>query len=129
MKALAPWLLAGLVLGRAVPARADDADPWFGRDKALHFGVSFGLAGGAYTLAAPWLKPPRWRALTGFSVAFAAGLAKEAWDATGHGDASVRDLTWDLVGSLSGTLLAWGVDRALGRRRARRHPVTLGFAF
>ena len=49
--------LPALALGLAAavtPARASaaDPDPWLGPDKALHFGISAGLAGGGYALSA-----------------------------------------------------------------------------
>ena len=43
---LLPPLVAALVLCFAAEARAEDE--WWGRDKALHFGVSGALAAGGY---------------------------------------------------------------------------------
>lgn len=100
-------------------ARADD-DPWIAPDKGLHFGVSLGLAAGGYGLSSVWIEQPRYRALLGFSFALSLGLAKEAWDAAGHGDPSMRDVTWDILGGLTGTALAWGVDLAVKRSRRKR---------
>ena len=40
------WLLLLALALAARPATASDADPWFGPDKALHFGLSAGLAAG-----------------------------------------------------------------------------------
>jgi putative lipoprotein len=98
-------------------ARAEDA--WFARDKGLHFGVSAGLAAGGYGVSAVWLEP-RWaRATAGFASAFGLGLAKEAWDATGRGDPSGRDVAWDAIGALTGTAVAWGIDLAFQHRRSR----------
>jgi putative lipoprotein len=109
-------------------ARADDA--WLAPDKGLHFGVSLGLAASGYGLSTVFLEPPRYRALVGFSFALSLGLAKEAWDAAGHGDPSWRDVTWDILGGLSGTALAWGIDLALKRRaRIRSASRPLAFAF
>ena len=39
-----------------------------------------------------------------------AGVSKEVWDAFGHGDASWRDLAWDVVGTATGVLFAAGID-------------------
>jgi putative lipoprotein len=114
-------LLAALLLWSclaASSARADDE--WLAPDKGLHFGVSLGIAAGGYGLSSVWLEQPRYRALAGFSVSLAAGLAKEAWDAAGHGDPSWRDITWDILGGLSGTALAWGMDLAVERVRRKR---------
>jgi putative lipoprotein len=111
-------LLTVLLLGiQATRVRADDA--WLAPDKGLHFGVSLGLAASGYGLSSLVLEEPRYRALVGFSFALSLGLVKEAWDAAGHGDASWRDVTWDILGGLSGTALAWGIDVALQRARAR----------
>jgi len=55
------------------------------------------------------------RIVAAATVALAAGVLKEVWDLTGHGDASWRDLTWDVVGTTTGVLLAYGIDWAIGR--------------
>ncbi|MFT3923720.1 MAG: hypothetical protein QM778_14405 [Myxococcales bacterium] len=126
MRFVALLLLASLCLSPNGTARAEDA--WVAPDKGLHFGVSLGIAAAGYGVSSVWLERRPYRALSGFSVALAAGIAKEAWDAAGHGDPSWRDFTWDLLGSLSGTALAWGIDLAVARRRRRcRAPrVSLG---
>ena len=111
--ALSVSLLAG-----ARPARADD---WWGRDKALHFGVSAGLAAGGYTVGAAAFDA-RWKALAlGGGVSAAAGIGKEALDLTGYGDPSWKDLTWDAIGIVTGLALAWTVD-ALVRGVSSEHP-------
>lgn len=93
-----------------LPSRARAQDAWVGRDKALHFGVSAAIAASAYGVSAIWIERPAFRFLTGSAVALAAGAGKEIWDATGHGDPSLKDFTWDVVGTLSGAGLALGVD-------------------
>ena len=95
------------------PARATEADPWFGRDKALHFGASAVIAAGGYALAATATETRPPRLLIGGGLALAAGLGKELLDAAGSGDASFRDLTWDVVGTVTGLGVAWLVDRLL----------------
>jgi hypothetical protein len=50
-------------------------------------------------------------------------VLKEVWDLTGHGDASWRDLTWDVVGTTTGVLLAYAIDWAIGRLRGHRPPM------
>lgn len=104
--ALAVWLLPK-------PALAADEDPWWGRDKALHFGVSATIAGVGYATSSLWLDRRWQRATAGGSLALAAGLAKEGWDMTGAGNPSYRDLTWDLAGALAGVGVAWAIDVAL----------------
>ena len=106
-------VLAALAVALAAmpEARAAEADPWFGRDKALHFGATFTLAGGGY--AGAGLRSPRTgvRAATGAGLAFGAGVVKEVYDRGAGGDASWRDLTWDVVGTATGVLVAWVLDR------------------
>ncbi|MGI5865733.1 MAG: hypothetical protein ACOX6T_27230 [Myxococcales bacterium] len=115
-------------------AFAGSADPWFGKDKALHFGVSALLAGGGYALGAlaceeewaPWV--------AGAGLALGAGAAKELYDLAGGGSASFRDLAWDAAGMAVGLLTAWAIDKLLFGRDARAeraarlfgptHPVT-----
>jgi putative lipoprotein len=105
-------------------ARAQDADPWLSRDKALHFDVSAGIAAAAYGVSAGWIAPDaRWTALAiGGGVALAAGVGKELVDAT-HvfgGDPSWKDLTWDVIGTVAGLAIAWGMDLLLGGVSAQR---------
>lgn len=115
MRMAAALVLAGFTMSST--AKAQDADPWFARDKALHFDVSAGIAAAGYGVSAGWLVDARWKALAiGGGVALAAGAAKELLDAT-HvlgGDPSWRDFTWDVIGTLAGLAIAWGVDLLLG---------------
>jgi len=94
-------------------AQAAEPDPWFGRDKAIHFSVSFALAGNAYADSSAFTKRTCIRVLSGVGVALSAGIAKELADRYDGGDASWRDLAWDAVGTATGTLVAWLVDRYL----------------
>ena len=98
------------VLVGARPARAADPDPWFGRDKALHFSLSAALATGGYGAMALATDDRRVRLAVGGGFAFSLGIAKELWDLSGHGDASWRDLTWDAVGTVTGLAFAAAVD-------------------
>jgi putative lipoprotein len=114
---------AAALFALARPAAAQDADPWFARDKALHFDASAGLAAAGYAASAGWLVDARWKALAvGGGFALAAGAGKELLDAT-HvfgGDPSWRDFTWDVVGTVAGLALAWGMDLLLGGVGAQR---------
>jgi len=112
MKARATLIL---LLLAAAPARAADPDPWFGHDKKLHFEVSAALASGGYGAAALVTDDRRARLAVGGGFALSAGVAKELWDLSGHGDASWRDLTWDAVGTVTGLALAYAVDWAAQR--------------
>ncbi|MGC4093620.1 MAG: hypothetical protein QM756_38120 [Polyangiaceae bacterium] len=92
---------------RAERARADD---FWGPDKTLHFGVSAGLGAGGYALGALAWERPWQRALAGASLSLTAGVAKELWDVSGHGDPSWKDLAWDGIGCGVGVGLALGAD-------------------
>ena len=97
-----------LLLFSALPVRADT---WWGSDKALHLGVSVGLAAGATAVTAAWIEDPLERAAIGVVSSLSLGVAKELFDGLGLGEASFRDLTWDLIGSVVGASLAWIVER------------------
>lgn len=109
-------LMAGLGLANPRPTLAQD--DWFGRDKALHFSVSLGLAGAGYGVSASFLDDPPARAAVGASFALLLGASKEIWDARGRGQASWRDLTWDVLGAATGVLFAYLIDRWVHARRA-----------
>jgi putative lipoprotein len=94
------------------PAAADP-DPWWGQDKAVHFSACFMAAGDGYATAAVLSKQGSHRLLAGFGFAVAAGAGKELVDLTGGGDASLRDLTWDVVGGATGAAISWLIDRYL----------------
>jgi putative lipoprotein len=109
--------LVAAIGASAVPARADDPDPWISRDKAFHFDVSAGLAAAGYGVSAGWIVDARWKALAiGGGLALVVGAGKELVDATGiaGGDPSWKDFTWDALGAVAGLALAWGVDLLLG---------------
>lgn len=96
------------LLVAALPARAD---AWWGPDKALHLGVSVGLAATATAVTAAWIDAPLDRAIIGALGAFSLGLAKEVADGLGLGTPSLRDLAWDLVGCVVGAALVYVVER------------------
>jgi putative lipoprotein len=97
----------------AVPPVVAEPDPWWGQDKALHFSACFVLAGDGYATAAVLSPRESHRLLASFGVALAAGAAKEAYDRSSDGDASLRDLTWDVVGAATGAAISWIIDRYL----------------
>jgi putative lipoprotein len=106
--------LAGTTFAAAT-ARAADPDPWFGRDKALHFGASALIASDGYFGAALATDDRRVRLGVGGGLALAAGVGKELWDLSGRGDASWRDLTWDVVGTVTGLAFAAAADWAVAK--------------
>jgi uncharacterized protein YfiM (DUF2279 family) len=71
MQRAASILLAISLLTAAKAASAADPDPWLGPDKALHFGASAILAGGAYGLSTPLTDTRFVRLLVGRGVALA----------------------------------------------------------
>lgn len=117
-------LAGALMLGGSPVAQAaePESDPWLGADKALHFGVSAGLATGGYAVSAALLDARGHALILGGSFALGAGIAKELLDLTGSGDPSWKDLTWDVLGTASGLALAWSLDLAL-RGVSRGHPL------
>jgi putative lipoprotein len=67
---------------------------------------------------------PWQRAALGGGFGFSLGIAKEIYDATGRGDPSWRDLTWDLIGCGLGVGVALLIDYAL-RSPPRQEPAAL----
>jgi putative lipoprotein len=99
-------------------ASAEESDPWWGKDKALHFGVSAGLAAGGYGVSSLVLEERWQRATAGAAFSLTLGVGKELWDLSGRGNASWKDLTWDLAGTLVGTGLALVIDLAISGTRS-----------
>jgi putative lipoprotein len=87
-------------------------DPWFGRDKWLHFAASAVVQGGAYAL---FRQDARYAvaAQRAAIVTAAVGVGKELydWRHPARHDASWRDLAWDGVGGVAATVVAHQVDR------------------
>jgi putative lipoprotein len=97
----------------APKARAAGDDPFFGRDKALHFVVAGTIAGVGYGITTA-VASDRWKAFAvGGGAAVAAGALKEGADAVGFGDPSWKDFAWDVIGAACGLGVAWAVDVAL----------------
>jgi uncharacterized protein YfiM (DUF2279 family) len=115
VRKILPALAVALLLGPTPAAAQDD---WLGRDKALHFGATFVLAGAGYAGGAALSREPVVRLGTGAMLAMGAGIAKEMSDRSG-GDPSLKDLSWDALGTATGLVTAWLVDH-LVLSRARR---------
>ena len=98
-------------------AFASEVDPWFGPDKALHFGLSVALSAGGYAASSVWLDTRTERAIAGATFSLTLGAGKELWDLSGHGDPSWRDFTWDLVGTGVGVALAVAADALLSPKQ------------
>lgn len=106
-------VLAVSALSTLSRAAAAEEDAWFGRDKALHFGVSVALGGGGYALSAPVLDERWQRAAAGSAFSLSIGAAKELYDLSGAGNASYKDFAWDVAGTVVGVGIAWLIDLAL----------------
>ena len=90
-----------------------DPDPWFGTDKALHFGAGFGIGVGGYALGAAALEN-RWIGVgMGIGLAALIGGAKEGLDAAGLGQPSWKDFVWDVLGGTLGVGVSLTFDAAL----------------
>jgi putative lipoprotein len=105
-----PAAVAVLAIGLWPKSASAESDPWWGRDKALHFGVSAGLAGGGYAISS-LVFDQRWqRATAGATFALTLGAGKELYDLSGAGDASFKDFAWDVAGTAVGTGVALVID-------------------
>jgi putative lipoprotein len=114
-------LVASAALGSTLlcgSAFASDADPWFGPDKALHFGLSVLLSAGGYAASSVWLDTRAERAIAGASFSLTLGAGKELWDLSGHGDPSWRDFTWDVIGTGVGVAFALAGDALLSSKQS-----------
>lgn len=115
-------LALGLSMGAGERDARADEDPWFGPDKALHFSVSAGLSSITYGVAATQYDARYPPLLWGAGVSLTLGVGKELYDLTGRGDPSWKDLTWDVLGTAAGLLLAWSIDLVV-RGVSPRHPL------
>ena len=108
-------LLTTLCLAQT--ARADSAsatpDPWFGRDKVLHFAGSALLAAGGYGMAADVFPDEAPRLILGGGLSLLVGAGKELIDSATSGHPSWKDFAWDVVGAAAGLFVAWAVHQLL----------------
>lgn len=88
------YLLASALLVASVSSYADE---WTGADKSKHF-----LAGVAVSSIATAVAKDE---LHGFLAGSAVGVAKEIYDSTGAGQASLKDLAWTVAGAYLGAKL------------------------
>jgi len=95
----------------ACPEWAAAQDKWFAADKAQHFGAGAAVAGAGYAVAVPLTRRTGWRIAIGTSVGIAAAGGKELRDRR-RGRASWRDFAWTAGGTVTGTFVAWVIDKA-----------------
>jgi putative lipoprotein len=103
-------------------ARAADPDPWFAKDKALHFGVSAGIAGGTYAMGAALFDARGHALLAASGATLAVGAGKELLDLAGYGTPSWKDFAADVAGMIIGLAVAWSLDLAV-RGVDDQHPL------
>lgn len=90
----------------------DRHDPWFGRDKMLHFAASAVVQGAAY---AAFHQRARYTVAVQRAslVTVAVGVGKELydWRHPARHDASWRDLAWDGAGGAAATVVVRQASR------------------
>lgn len=104
-----PFAFAAVLL--LSPTSRASEDPWFARDKALHFTASAVIASGGYGAGRIAFEDRTTAFAVGAGLALGAGIGKELADLAGAGHPSWRDLTWDFVGTATGLAFAWAIDR------------------
>jgi putative lipoprotein len=108
---LAIALVLLLALPRVAHAQAvPDPDPWWGPDKALHFGLSAAISGAAYGFTGAFDERRPVRLAVGAGVGLLAGATKELLDLAGLGHPSWKDFTLDVIGTACGVLVAFLLD-------------------
>ena len=93
------------------PPQAKPADPWFAIDKLEHFAASAIIQSWAHTTlraSGSSYGQASWGAA---AITASAGIGKELWDRTHHGDFSYRDLAADGTGLLFGAVAMRRIDR------------------
>lgn len=122
------WSIAMLLVASPSAVAQDGSVPWFERSAFLHFAASAELATNGYVLGAAFSEDRRVRLASGAALALTAGVAKELYDLSAHGDFSSRDIGWDVIGTATGLLISWLVDRFLFGHRDRTLADSLGLS-
>lgn len=113
-RAVVPLTLAAfLSAGAPASATPPDPDPWWGRDKALHFGLDAAISGAAYGFTSLATGDVRIRIAFGAGAGLLAGAGKELVDMAGAGTPSWRDFTWSMIGMAVGVAVAVSIDLAV----------------
>ena len=86
--------------------KSSHPDPWFGIDKVKHFFMSAFITSVSYS-ALQAARVSHRSAMSGaIGISMAAGLGREIHDMRVPGNIfSVRDLTWDAIGTAAGAVL------------------------
>lgn len=101
-----------VVVSLAGVLRAEE-DKWVSQDKFVHFGVSFGLAGGIYGLGVGSSGRRDISLIAGAAIGIGFGSIKELLDLTGSGQPSIKDFVWDITGVAAGLILGLCIDLAV----------------
>ena len=101
-------IFALFCVSRISYAQNDKGDNWFGKDKFQHFTVSAFYSGGTAIVANKHFDMPRKDSIVlGVSIAISLGGAKEIYDHSKPNEtSSLKDLIWDIGGSLAGGVIA-----------------------
>ncbi|MCL2625463.1 MAG: hypothetical protein FWD46_01420 [Cystobacterineae bacterium] len=123
------WVaLAGLLLCLGLPSQAQAADDgWWAKDKRKHLIVSSSLAGVTYLWLGQTRLEPAFRMGASALVVLGLGALKEAWDALGYGQPSWKDMTWNVIGSAVGLVVAWFIEHWLWPAAPRGIPGRVSF--
>jgi putative lipoprotein len=109
------WSVIGVGLALVIASNAaagqgtrpPHPDPWFGIDKVKHFFMSAFINSVSYSALQAARVNHRSAMAGAIGITVAAGLAREIHDMRVPGNIfSVRDLTWDAIGTTAGAALA-----------------------
>ena len=121
--ALPAAMLAAAVLTLAPSEAHAQQDPWFGRDKALHFAAGAAIGTGGYVLGTVAFDRRDRGVVVGLALGLGTGAAKELRDRRSTGHASWRDFAWTAAGTTVGVTAAWLIDRARHGGTVARTPL------
>jgi uncharacterized protein YfiM (DUF2279 family) len=115
------WRLVFVLCFLALPTPSR-AESWWGVDKAEHLALSFLLAGAGYSAVSLLGDDPRpLRLAFSTSLALVPGVLKEIYDSgQPQNHFSGQDMTWDVIGAVTGSLAALAVDLLIERLRKKR---------
>jgi len=111
-------LVMGLLCCALGPMKAQaQSDAWWGKDKQKHLLVSLSVSAATYVwLGHSGVESSLRMGVTTLLV-LSAGALKEARDAMGYGHPSWKDMTWNVIGTAVGLVVAYVVERWLWPQR------------
>lgn len=80
-------------------------DRWLGPDKLFHAAMTVALAAFVFAASGVFTTRRTLQVCAAIGVAVVAGVGKEAMDLVGYGTASIKDITWDVIGTVVAPLL------------------------